>query len=151
MIERTYSEFEFSDSNVFSNKQFEKLIKSKFNILNFGKTYENTLNECKLLEKSIEGIKLRKTEPKSFIFDHVTKLKNQVDLRRAELKKNIDKLSDATIRKLESFEKECYENLEKNKLDKKNEDLIKEAKYNLDEWNCSTKLSISTYEQRNEI
>ena len=61
-----------------TNKVVEKLMKFKLSKLNFGETYEMTLNECERWEETIEKIKLHKTDPKNYIFGYVSKIKNQV-------------------------------------------------------------------------
>ena len=55
-------------------------------------------------------------------------------MRREELKKKIDKISNQMIDKLDKYQKECYENIDKIKLEEKTKDLIKEIESDLDVW-----------------
>ena len=96
-----------------TNKVVEKLLRMKFDKLEFGKTHENASEECENLEFTLNDLDLICKDPKNFIYEHVAHLKRLVDLRKERLKLEIDALSDVMIVRLETFQKECYENLER--------------------------------------
>ena len=64
-------------------------------------------------------------------------LKNNVEIKREELKLEIDKKSDEMIKKLEKFQEECLQNIELSKIQekiKKIEDEIAKNQEELDAW-----------------
>ena len=74
-------------------------------------------------------------------------------MRREELKEKIDKISNEMIDKLENYQQECYENIEKIKLEEKTKDLVKEIESSLGEWTNDNKrmLLVSNDSKRKEI
>lgn len=142
------TEHDMENKKFVTNKAVEQLTNSKFN---FGDVYEKAEKECKKLNKTIEKLNHLKTDPKNFVFEYISKLKNQVDLRKEKLKEEIEELSDQMIKKLEDFEKECYENLVKQKLAEKNDALLKKAQKNIGQWYEDSKLMSLTESQRKEI
>jgi hypothetical protein len=94
-----------------TNKVAEDLLKMEIEQLSFGLVYEEAEKECNTLRSSLRKLSDLTNDPKFYIYEVVSKLKNKVDLRREELKVDIDKLSNTMIEKLKTFERECYENL----------------------------------------
>jgi len=120
------------------NKTVAKLLEMQIGKLKFGEGHELALSGCQFLrekiDKSIEF--LRSTD--TYISDYVAKLKREVELRRDELKRELDKICDDMCHKLNAFEGECKQNLITNhkvqdslkRLEESNEETLKK----LDEW-----------------
>ena len=87
------------------------------------------------------------------VFETISKLKRDVDLRREKLKAKIDEISNEMIDKLDNYQKECYENIDKIKLEEKTKDLVKEIESSLDEWTKEDEriLVVSNDSKRKEI
>ena len=119
--------------------------------INLGYSYNQAKEECNKLLKTLDTLNNMKKDPNNFIFGHISKLKNQVDLRKEKIKKEIDDLSGEMIKKLEVFEKECYENTKNIKSSDENEKIIREAQATFDEWESGLTLMIADDTKRNEI
>ena len=78
-------------------------------------------------------------DPKNFIFEHVSELRRQVDIRREKIKEKIDNVCVKMIQKLDDFQKDCYDNIQNKTLQESNRDLINEVQSKLDEWNANNK------------
>ena len=74
-------------------------------------------------------------------------------MRREKLKEKIDEISNEMIKKLDNYQKECYENIDKIKLEEKTKDLFKEIESSLDEWTKEDEriLMVSSDSKRKEI
>jgi len=120
---------------------------------NLGAVYDLTNKEIENLEKSSQKINNLIKDPKNFIYERISSLKNSVDLRKESLKARIDKISNEMIQKLESYQHECYENIEKLNLEKNLRDDLNVVEKHLDEWNRDNKrlLMVSDDAKRNEI
>ena len=92
-------------------------------------------------------------DPKNFIYDHISSLKNSVDLRKENLKARIDEICGEMIQKLENYQQECYENIGKLNLEASSSDDLNEVKKHLEEWTSNNKclLMISDDAKRREI
>ena len=105
------------------NKTIEKLLEidiPKFG--NFGEIFNKANEEIKKLESSSKKLNDLIKDPKNFIFETISKLKRDVDLRREKLKAKIDEISNEMIEKLNKCQQECYDNIEKIKLEEKTKD-----------------------------
>ena len=92
-------------------------------------------------------------DPKNFIFEQVSELRRQVDIRREKIKDKIDNICEKMIQKLDDFQKDCYDNIQDITLQESNRDLINEVQSKLDEWNANNKhlLLLSKDAKRKEI
>lgn len=59
-----------------------------------------------------------KNDPETRIHSVISELRNEIDLRREELKCEIDKNALNAIQKLDDFEKECKSSINNNKTNK---------------------------------
>ena len=134
-----------------TNKIAENLMKMQVANLNLGDTYEQAERECKRLEATLDNLTNLKNDPVNFIFEYISKLKNKVDLRREEIKLDVDRQSDDMIRRLEAFEQECYEKTKQSKLVAQGDELLKKARASLDEWSGGAKLMVSDESWRKEV
>ena len=127
IVNESYSRVLFShltSNKKFSpNKTIEKLLEieiAKFG--NFGDIFYNANNKIKKLESSSQKLNDLIKDPKNFIFETVSKIKRDVDLRREKLKAKIDEISNEMIYWLINFQQECYENIDKIKMEEKTKD-----------------------------
>ena len=120
---------------------------------NFGDIYAKTNEEIENLELSFKEINDLLKDPNNFIFETISNIKREVDLRKEKLKEKIDEISEEMIHKLDNYEKKCYENIVINKLEEKTSDMFKEIQANLEEWNKEDKsiLMVSNDSKRKEI
>ena len=135
------------------NKTIEKLLGIEIaNEVDLGDIFNKTNEEIENLEVSFQEINNLIKDPKNFIFETISKLKRDVDLRREELKKKIDEISNEMINKLDNYQQECYDNIETIKLEKA-KDMVKEIESDLNVWTKDNKrfLLISNDSKRNEI
>ena len=120
-----------------SNKLAEELLKMKLEKLSFGRKHEKSKEECEELKSFLREIQDLINDPKNYIHECVSELKRDIDLRREEIKLEIDEISDEMIDRLELFEKECYEHLSneniQNRIQKFKQD-IHDIEARLAEW-----------------
>ena len=121
------------------NKSVEKILQLKFEQIYLGEVYENANKEILNLESSLKKISDMVQDPKNFIFEHVSELRRQVDIRREKIKEKIDNVCVKMIQKLDDFQKDCYDNIPDKTLQESNRDLINEVQSKLDEWNANNK------------
>ena len=135
------------------NKSVEKILQLKFEQIYLGEVYENANKEILNLESSLKKISDMVQDPKNFIFEHVSELRRQVDIRREKIKEKIDNICVKMIQKLDHFQKDCYDNIPDKTLQESNRDLINEVQSKLDEWNANNKhlLLLSKDAKRKEI
>jgi hypothetical protein len=135
------------------NKSVEKLLQLKFEQIYLGEVYENVNKEILNLGSSLKKISDMMQDPRNFIYEHVSELRRKVDLRREKIKEKIDNICDKMIKKLDDFQKDCYDNIPDKSLEESNRDLINDVQSKLDEWNANNKhlLLLSKDAKRKEI
>jgi uncharacterized protein YlxP (DUF503 family) len=135
------------------NKLAERLLKIELDKISLGDAYVKVNKEIEKLESSLRKLNGLIQDPKNYIYEYISCVKRDVDLRREKLKAEIDKICGEMITKLENYQNECYENIESLKLKEKNDEIITEIQAKLDEWTQTNKrvLMVSTDQQRNEI
>jgi hypothetical protein len=122
------------------NKTIESLIKLELDKFSFGEKHKIANTECESLSLSLRKLQDSAKDPKNHIFGYISKIKRKVDLRREEVKLKIDKLSNDMITELDTFQEECYDNLNNVKMKeslKTCEQLVKDSQDALDKWNQS--------------
>ncbi len=128
-----------------TNKIAEKFINMNLQNLEFGENYNRPKSCCKSLEVLINQFEDVNKDPENFIFDYVSKIKFQIEIKREELKEKIDRISNDLIKRIETFEIECYENLKsstmKNKISDFNQEVDK-VKEKLANWNHELEILI---------
>jgi hypothetical protein len=142
------------------NKTVEQLLEMEVikeveigKVKNLGAVYDETNKEIENLEMSFQKINDLIKDPKNFIYEHISSLKNSVDLRKENLKERIDAICGEMIQKLENYQQECYENIEKLNLEQNSRDDLNEIEKHLDEWTRDNKLLLlsSDDEKRKDI
>jgi hypothetical protein len=120
---------------------------------NLGNVYDLANIEIENLEMSLQKINDLIRDPKNFIYEHISFLKNCVDERKENLKARIDVICGEMIQKLENYQQECYENIKKLNLDKNSSDDLNQIEKHLEAWTRDNKLLllVSDDEQRSEI
>jgi hypothetical protein len=120
---------------------------------NLGAVYDLLNKEIENLEMSFQKINDLIKDPKNFIYERISPLKNSIDVRKENFKARIDKISNKMIQKLEKYQQECYENIAKLNLDKNSRDYLNEVEKHLDEWTRDNKrvLLVSDDEKRKDI
>jgi hypothetical protein len=135
------------------NKSVEKMLQLKFEQIYLSEVYENVNKEILNLELSLNKISNMVQDPKNFIFEQVSELRRQVDIRREKIKDKIDNICEKMIQKLDDFKKDCFDNIPDKTLQESNRDLIIEVQSKLDVWNANNKhlLLLSKDTKRKEI
>jgi hypothetical protein len=135
------------------NKVVERLLKIELDKISLGDGYIKVVEEIENLEWSFNKLNGLIQDPKNYIYEYVSNVKRDVDLRKEKLKAEIDKICAGMIAKLDKYQQECYENSESLKLKEKNDEIINEIQAKLDEWNKTNKRVImtATDQQRKEI
>ena len=134
---------DLSDKMFPLNKFVGDLLEMKLNTLKFGKVYDESLKACLNLDNELKKMKALLNEPSAYINEKTSILRNKIEQRRNELKREVDIVSDEFIKRLEAYEDECMENLRFN-MEKSL------AELNKDHEDSVAKLSAWTY-QLNEL
>lgn len=115
-------------------KNLEALIENK--IYSLGEDYHNPYNLRDEFERFVELFERIKNQPEMRIHDYISDLKNQIDLKREELKNEIDEKCLLMIEKLDEFEKECMANVDsvKSRFDDKLDEKLKKWKTKSEEF-----------------
>ena len=87
--------------------------------MDFGESFKQTKSLLDELSSIKKKFQIAIEDPHNFMHDYISEIKNKVDLRREELKVEIDRISDQSIKELEEFEKECLTKAEFNKISEK--------------------------------
>lgn len=112
-------------------KSLEILLELNIEYINLGKDYFSISDNCKLFGDLLDRFDKIKNDPETRIKEEISEIKNKVDLRREELKQEIDKESLEMIEKLDDFEKDCIASIKSDpKLNKK----LEKWKYSLIQW-----------------
>jgi hypothetical protein len=93
------------------NKIAEDLVRTKIQQFNLGEDYENLKESCVDFKAIIESIQHLKNDPTLYINETIGEIKNAIDLRRDELKLQIDEEAQVLIDELDEYEEECKANL----------------------------------------
>ena len=89
------------------NKTIEKLLEIEIaEVVDLGDIFNKANEEIENLEVSFQEINDLIKDPKNFIFETISKVKRDVDLRREKLKEKIDEISNKIINKLDNYQKE---------------------------------------------
>jgi hypothetical protein len=91
------------------NQALEKMLKSKINSLHFGDEYQSAVDAVKKLEDLITKYRLLKEDPNFEIDKVIGDLKTNIDLKREQLKFEIDQEAEMLIQQMIEYEKECKE------------------------------------------
>ena len=128
------------------NRALEYLMKVNIDELDLGDEYNSAFHKCNEFEDLTEEFNNIKNDPEMRINTVVRDLRNKVDLRREELKQEIDKKALEMIEKINEFEKDCKKSIEldsnlDNKIGEWRNELeqsrlaLKSLKRNTEKWN----------------
>ncbi len=115
-----------------TNETIEKLLKIEIGdkFANLGDVYLQTTNQLNSLEDNFCKVNDLIKDPKNFIYEKISDLKREIDLRKEKLKAEIDKTCAEMIAKLDEYQQECYENIPSLKLvDASSDALLQAQKY----------------------
>lgn len=114
-------------------KQTMKLMELGGHQIDFGKTFEYGKNVLKDLDKTIREYEHINNDPNHFIFNYFSELKNQCDIKREEIKLEIDNHFDALLQEIEDLSNE-YQRGAKFKNSEKISNEIEQSKKNINDW-----------------
>ena len=114
----------------------EKLIEQRIDSIEIGDEYRLASKALRDFSDLFERFEKIKNDPGDKIYSEISKLKGEIDLRREELKSQIDKDALTIIKKLDEYEVECKANIDsiKAKIEGNNNEQLKEWKEDLDRW-----------------
>jgi WD40 repeat protein len=102
------------------------------------KNFEKSLND---LENLVESLDQKHPETEIYIFNLISKVKNQIDLDVEKLKARIDDVASKLLSRIKSFEKKCYEVLQKIEKIDNLEAFLNEVKQQVNAHKRSTNLN----------
>ena len=119
-----------------TNEIAEKLLNIEIadKLANLNGIYDQANNQLKSLELQFRKVNDLISDPKNFIYEKISRLKRDVDLRKEILKKKIDEICAEMIAKLDNYQQECYENIQSLKLEENPDDALLEAQKYIDKW-----------------
>ena len=115
-------------------KQFESLLEKEIESIDLGEEYNSAKEKCQLFNDLLDKLNTLKNDPEMKIHTVISEMRNQVDLRREELKQEIDKESLKMIEKLDKFEKECKLNAQSMKSDTKLDEKLEKWSNDVKQW-----------------
>jgi hypothetical protein len=123
------------DGGFIRNQAIEEQIKASIHCLDFGEEYKNASESVARLAQVFDSLKVLKNDPYSLLDDFLSALKNQIDLKREEMKMSIDERADEQLSGISSFEAECKQGIQQqvDKL-KQLENVLDVVSQELDEW-----------------
>ena len=138
------NEFFYMPINGFpKNRLVEGLLEKNIERIDLGEEYNSAIDKCSLFSDLLERFNKIKNDPDTRINEEISELKNQVDLRREELKLKIDKESLEMIEIIDGFAKECKLKAATLKSDSKLDEKLKNWKNSLEQW----QQSLDTFER----
>jgi ABC-type Zn uptake system ZnuABC Zn-binding protein ZnuA len=102
------------------NKLAESMLKIELDKISLGDAFIKVSKEIENLESSFNKFNWHIQDPRNFIYEHVSNIKRDVDLRKEKLKEKIDQICAEMIQKMDKYQQECYKNIESLKLKEKN-------------------------------
>ena len=124
--------FDIPTNGFVRNKALEKLLEKDINAIDLGEDYNSAFGKCQQFNDLFEYFNRIKNDPEMRIHSVISELRNKVDLRREELKQDVDKEALKIIEKLDEFKRQCKESI---KSDSKLDEKMKIWETNLKEWN----------------
>jgi len=119
------------------NKVVNSLLKIARNDIQSNKVYQRATRECVDLKSSMNECQSLNSKLEYYIVDQVGEIRNQIYMRRDELKAKIDEQCEMIIKRLDDYERECFANVKSKLIESKIEAIKKmnrEFNAKLDEW-----------------
>jgi hypothetical protein len=88
-------------------KRMVDLIELGNDKINFGKTYEYGVSLLKEFDRTIKELETIGKDPYYFVYNNLHEIKNQCDLRRENLKMDIDNYFDNILSEIDKYKAEC--------------------------------------------
>ena len=129
--------FEIPVDGFAPNRDLESLLERQINELDLGDEYNSAFHKFTQFEELLEHFNRIKKDPEMKIHTVINELKNNVDLRREELKGEIDKEAMKMIEEIDEFEKQCKSNVLLIKSDIDLDVKLKVWAYDLTNWKRS--------------
>ncbi len=104
------------ENNFPSNKIAQKMLHINLDRLDRGEAYKNARISFDIFNSKLESLEVINKDPGYFIDEYFSELINDVDLRREELKLEVDNYCDQIITDLEHSKIQCIENVSKQKV-----------------------------------
>lgn len=120
------------------NEILDTMLKSKLNNLHFGEEYQQVVDAVQDLEKLIKCSRLLLQDPNFEIDKVICDLKGDIDLKREQLKLEIDTEADKLIQQVMNYQNECKKKAKEfdfKQLDEKVKALEDEVEKSKDELN----------------
>ena len=89
------------------NNRLQDLLDVELNKFEPSPVFDECMKELEEAKASVLKIEQLETNPESYIYDYFEDIKNQVDLRREDLKFKIDTYSDDIIKSIETTQTNC--------------------------------------------
>lgn len=89
------------------DQHLQELLDLNISQFEFGPVYNHCKKNLKKLIEKIKEADTLRADPEYFIHQYFSDLRNQVDLRREDLKTKIDHCSDEILKNLQEYENEC--------------------------------------------
>ena len=128
------------------NKIVNSLLKLIMDEIQLNKCYTQATQECFNLKMTLDECNTFVLKPEFYIVEQVSEIRNQVYMRRDELKSIIDQQCEMVIKRLDDFERDCFRNLKVNLKLNKIEAITKlsqEIESKVDEWQaCLNRLVV---------
>ena len=122
-----------------NNKQVTGMIQLEYHKIELSKSsLANDL--CKKIDEIIAKYENLNKEPENYIQDYFQELINQIDLRREEIKLDIDEWHEERLEEIQKYKTECLEKLNK-EVPLNNDQIIKEFKGKSQSWKEKLKIS----------
>lgn len=98
------------------NKALLSLLQSEIENLKFGELYDSTLKMCQDLNIIIESFLDAQDHSILLVDELVSSLKNEINLKREEMKMKIDQTAENLLLDLENFNHDCESNFSISKI-----------------------------------
>jgi hypothetical protein len=118
-------------------KALENIIKTQIERIDLGTSYNEAHKSCKKLETILGDIDLLKKDPFYFINESINEIRNDVEIKREELKLKIDLEANRIVQELNAYEQTCKTHLENSDFVNKSSELetnVKEIRDKLSQW-----------------
>ena len=112
----------------------EQLIEKNIDSIDFGNEYNAAYRKIKQFSDLFERFEKLKTDPEFAIHNKISEMKAEIDLRREEMKIQIDEEALTLIEQLEEYESDCKSNIISIKAEIEKNYKLNEWKEDLNRW-----------------
>ena len=108
--------YSIPESGLPPNRTIESLLKKRFDCIDLDKDHLKAFEKCDMFADVLNEFK-KLEKPDLILFETINELKNRVDLRREELKLEIDQEAMKLIDRLDEYESKCKSSISLIKID----------------------------------